>query len=107
MIIKSVEIMNRLVGKGNWITIAGLDYDTIVLQDGIQMPSREDFGRVKEEVEQLSLSLEYRSQRAPEYPDVKDQLDMLWHGMDSGEFPKLDSFYEAIKLVKDKYPKDL
>jgi hypothetical protein len=107
MFIKSVEILNRLVGEGNWITIAGLDYDTIVLQDGVSVPSREDFDRVKAEVEQLSLSLQYQTQRAPEYPDVKDQLDMLWHGMDSGEFPKVNSFYEAIKSIKDKYPKDL
>lgn len=39
------------------------------------------------------------------YPKIGDQLDMLWHAMDSGQFPKVDSFYNAIKQVKDQYPK--
>lgn len=68
-------------------------------------PSKEEV-----ELEVLRLQTEYNSkqyqrQRAPEYPDVRDQLDMIWHGMDTGAFPKLDSFYDAIKAIKDKYPK--
>lgn len=51
------------------------------------------------------LANAYKHKRISEYPDIGDQLDMLWHGMDSGAFPKLDSFYEAIKSIKDKYPK--
>jgi hypothetical protein len=47
----------------------------------------------------------YKNRRKVSYPPISDQLDMIWHGMDSGAFPKLDSFYQAIKSVKDKYPK--
>lgn len=43
--------------------------------------------------------------RQQEYPSIGDQLDMLWHGMDDGTIPKVTSFYDAIKEVKDKYPK--
>jgi hypothetical protein len=39
------------------------------------------------------------------YPSVRDQLDMLWHAMDSGQIPKAQKFYNALKAVKDKYPK--
>lgn len=92
--------MNRLVGEGNWITIVGLDYDTIVLQDGIQMPSREDFERVKTEVEQLSSNLEYKNHREKEYPPIGDQLDALFH---AGVFPS--EMAAKIQAIKDKYPK--
>lgn len=51
------------------------------------------------------IATEYRRKRSFEYPSLTDQLDMLWHAMDSGALPKVDSFYDAIKEVKDKYPK--
>jgi len=48
---------------------------------------------------------EYKIKRQSHYPSIGDQLDMLWHSMDSGEIPKSLAFYNAIKTVKDKYPK--
>ena len=101
MFIKSVEILNRLVGEGNWITIAGLDYDTIVLQDGIRMPSREDFDRVKAEVEQLAQDQSYKDLRAKEYPDIKDYID----GVVKGDQAQIQAYIDACLAVKAKYPK--
>ena len=50
----------------------------------------------------------YIGQRKNAYPDIGDQLDMLWHSIDQD--PQLKSkyfdFYEAIKAVKVKYPKN-
>ena len=50
----------------------------------------------------------YAEQRRNAYPPIGDQLDMLWHSIDQN--PKLKSeyfeFYEAIKVVKIKYPKN-
>ena len=50
----------------------------------------------------------YAQQRKNAYPEIGDQLDMLWHSIDQD--PQLKSkyfdFYEAIKAVKVKYPKD-
>ena len=47
-------------------------------------------------------------QRDRVYPSIGDQLDMLWHSIDQN--PKLKSeyfeFYEAIKAVKVKHPKN-
>ena len=49
----------------------------------------------------------YINQRRNAYPEIGDQLDMLWHSIDQD--PQLKSkyfdFYEAIKAVKVKYPK--
>ena len=45
--------------------------------------------------------------RAYAYPVISDQLDMLWHAIDANETLKTQfaDFYNAIKAVKDAYPK--
>ena len=50
----------------------------------------------------------YINQRKNAYPEIGDQLDMLWHSIDQN--PELQmkyfDFYQAIKSVKVKYPKN-
>lgn len=48
---------------------------------------------------------EYQRQREPVYPSIKDQLDMLWHAIDSGTLDQNSTFYTTIKAVKDQFPK--
>lgn len=47
----------------------------------------------------------YRTNRRIEYPAIGDQLDMLWHAMDTGEIAVCKEFYNTLKAVKEKYPK--
>jgi hypothetical protein len=63
------------------------------------------------EAKMTELQAEYDTnqyQRDRVYPSIGDQLDMLWHSIDQN--PKLKSeyfeFYEAIKAVKVKHPKN-
>ena len=53
---------------------------------------------------------DYARDRVTEYPSTGDQLDMLWHAIDTGDWTaakvKLTSFYTELKAVKDKYPKE-
>ena len=57
------------------------------------------------------LQAEYDSkqyQRDRQYAPTGDQLDMLWHSIDAGEFgdtAKQSEFYTANKAVKDANPK--
>ena len=47
-------------------------------------------------------------QRDRNYAPTGDQLDMLWHSIDAGEFgdtAKQSEFYIANKAVKDTFPK--
>jgi hypothetical protein len=47
-------------------------------------------------------------QRDRQYAPTGDQLDMLWHSIDAGEFgdtAKQSEFYTANKAVKDAFPK--
>ena len=46
-------------------------------------------------------------QRAKYYTQLKEQLDLLYHDIDSGKFgdtAKTGQFYLARKAVKDKFP---
>jgi hypothetical protein len=58
--------------------------------------------------ETITEQAPYINQRRNAYPEIGDQLDMLWHSIDQN--PQLKSkyfdFYEAIKAVKVKYPKN-
>ena len=63
------------------------------------------------EAKMTELQAEYDAnqyQRDRVYPSIGDQLDMLWHSIDQN--PELKSqyfdFYEAIKAVKVKHPKN-
>ena len=50
----------------------------------------------------------YIAKRKLAYPSIGDQLDMLWHSIDQDAQlkSKYFDFYEAIKAVKVKYPKN-
>jgi len=45
-------------------------------------------------------------QRNRQYPSLGDQLDMLWHAIDTNSLNKTSDFYTAIKAVKDAHPKE-
>ena len=51
---------------------------------------------------------QYSSLRKQEYKEIKEQLDSLWHDVDSGIFgdnAKNSNWYKGIKTIKEKYPK--
>jgi len=50
---------------------------------------------------------EYQTNRKNEYPEIGDQLDMLWHSIneDAALKSKYFKFHQAILAVKSKYPK--
>ncbi len=48
---------------------------------------------------------EAKRQRRNAYPDIGEQMDMLWHAMNTGAMPKVEPFYSTIKAVKDSVPK--
>ncbi|MNI39316.1 hypothetical protein D3C73_934960 [compost metagenome] len=53
----------------------------------------------------INHNSDHSSRRREEYPDITEQLDALWHAMESGQLPKIPGFYDKIKEVKDRYPK--
>lgn len=43
--------------------------------------------------------------RAISYPEIKEQLDLLYHDMVAGKGDKTGEWFKAIKKVKDDTPK--
>ena len=63
------------------------------------------------EAKQTELQADYDAkqyQRDRVYPSIGEQLDMLWHSIDQNSALKSQyfDFYEAIKAVKVKNPKN-
>jgi len=103
-VIKAIKAINPnaevLVGDDSLNEITWLNGTTPISKADIEAKMNE----MANEPEQSN----YAQQRRNAYPEIGDQLDMLWHSIDQN--PKLKSeyfeFYEAIKAVKVKHPKN-
>ena len=96
----------RKINPNAQVTIRGNDINTIEWHNGTTPISKADI-----EAKMVELQADYDAkqyQRDRVYPSIGDQLDMLWHSIDQN--PALKSqyfdFYEAIKAVKVKHPKN-
>ena len=68
--------------------------------DDITQPTDEDITTEQERLQAEYDGNEYQRNRADEYPDIKEQLDYIYHN----GLTKWKS--DMIKPVKDKYPKE-
>ena len=48
---------------------------------------------------------QYQRDRQQEYPNIGDQLDMLWHAIDAGTLDTTSDFYTTLAAVKNDNPK--
>lgn len=82
------------------------DYDTIKWLNFTpkNIPSKEE---VLALAEQIQKERAHYLPRIKKYPKIDEQLDMLWHAMDSGEIPKATEWYDRIKEVKESIPKQV
>lgn len=48
---------------------------------------------------------DYVQRRVGLYPEITEQLDMLWHAMDADPSKRLDPFYSSLKVIKETNPK--
>ena len=72
--------------------------------EGLEPPTWDEIQEeVKREVEIYNYYL-YERNRAKEFPELKDQLDMLYHDIKNGNVEN-GSWIQAIDSVKEKYPK--
>jgi len=57
------------------------------------------------ELETAYNNKQYQRDRADAYPKLTEQLDMLWHAIDTDTLDKTSDFYTELKQVKDDNPK--
>ena len=100
-----VQALLSLRPGAHW-TMDGDEYEGVNWHDPEQeKPTKEEVLAEVERLQGIKEQQQYKEVRAKQYPALADQLDMLWHAMDAGTLPKVDSFYDAIKAVKDANPK--
>ena len=90
--------------------IRGDDINTCEIEwlEGTTPISKADIEAKMNEMANESEQSNYAQQRRNAYPEIGDQLDMLWHSIDQDAElkQKYFDFYQAIKSVKVKYPKN-
>ena len=101
------DAIQSLRPKAQWV----LQGDVLDWHDAVQTePTQEEIDAEVIRLQAVYDAQEYARDRATEYPTIGDQLDMLWHAIDTGDWTaakvKLTSFYTELKAVKDKYPKE-
>jgi len=104
MIIESILKIN----PNAVVTVRGDDIKTCEIEwhNGTTPISKADIEAKMVEVQADYDAKQYQRDRV--YPSIGDQLDMLWHSIDQNSALKSQyfDFYEAIKAVKVKNPKN-
>jgi hypothetical protein len=104
--IKQIQKAIKKINPDAQFIIRGTSIDGLEWTDGTTPIPKADIEAKMVEVQAEYDANQYQRDRV--YPSIGDQLDMLWHSIDQN--PKLKSeyfeFYEAIKAVKVKHPKN-
>jgi len=100
-----VEALQSLRPSANW-SLIGDTYDGLDWIDESQTkPTEEEINNEIVRLQAESDAIQYQRDRKEQYPDIGDQLDMLWHAIDTGTLDQTSEFYTTLKEVKDNNPK--
>jgi hypothetical protein len=103
---KIIKAIKKLRPGAMWHLNAPYDYSGIHWFDETQTkPTKKEVDDEVAKREEEWEATQYQRDRANEYPNLAEQLDMLWHAIDAGTLNKTSDFYKAIKAVKDANPK--
>ena len=95
MITTKLEAIQSLVPSPKLVM---RDDEIITWLSSETQPTEEQITAEQTRLDAVYKSNEYQRQRAAEYPQVVEQLDLIYH---SG----IDAWKAKIKETKDKYPK--
>ena len=91
---KDITVLNDI----DWKPSANLK--DLKIQGNLKV-SKKILNQAKSDILAEEKRNEYKTKRTKEYPEIKDQLDMLYHDMKNGT----KNWISAIEKVKLKYPK--
>jgi len=101
--------INALVnGKSGFILKNTPDGKKIIYENSdsdFSPPTDAEIEAKKKEFKDASDAIQYKRDRLMTYPDIGDQLDMLYHAIDDGTLDKTSDFYKELKKIKDANPK--
>ncbi len=73
--------------------------------NGDSEPTNDQINAKLTELETEYDAKKYQRDRAVAFPNIGDQLDLLYKDMLAGKVDSTGEFAKAIKATKDKYPK--
>ena len=73
--------------------------------DGVTHPTKSELDALESAGNTEDESTLISGKRRREYPDIRDQFDLLYHDMVSGKGNKTGKWFKAVKKVKDNNPK--
>ena len=83
--------------------ITGHSDGTILYHSGQKPPTEEEIETELKRLEKEHSDNQYQRDRL--YPEIGEQLDMLFHDMTAGKGDKTGEWYKAISKVKSDHPK--
>ena len=87
------------------VNIHGEDYNTIDWNAGTAVISKADIDAKIVELEADWTDNKYQRDRAEQFPELTEQLDLLFHDFTAGKGTKTGNWYKAISKVKTDNPK--
>ena len=75
------------------------------LREGGKTPTQAEIDETVIRVQAEFDASQYARDRKAEYPDIAEQLDLLFHDMTSGKGDKTGEWYKAVNKVKTDNPK--
>ena len=100
-IVEDVDFQYRDDADGKGAVLHWLNKD-------VSEPSQNDIDKELEKIKTKWDTQAYARNRKEEYPDLAEQLDLLWHAIDAGTLDDRDhrnKFYSTLKTVKTNNPK--
>lgn len=97
--IRAIEAL--VDGATTWV----VENDVVTYGDDSKAPTDAQITAKQKELKDAWDAKQYQRDRARAYPDIREQLDMLFHAIDSGAVDKTSDFYIELKKVKDASPK--
>ena len=88
------------------VSVSGDDIDTIVWENGTTPIAKSNIETKMAELQTAYDNNEYQRVRKFAYPEVKEQLDLLYHDMLADKGDKTGEWFKAVKKVKDDNPKE-
>ena len=79
--------------------------EKFIFTEGQTPPTEEAIQEKLKELQADYDAIQYQRDREIAYPEIKEQLDLLYHDMTAGKGDKTGEWYKAVNKVKTDNPK--
>ena len=88
------------------VSVNAEDYEQITYGEGITPIAKSVIQAKQAELQTAYDVKQYQRDRASEYPELKEQLDLLYKDMAADKGDKTGEWFKVVKKIKDDNPKE-